>query len=151
MGDNKDKKSNSFGMIGVVLGVIALGMALFHFWSGPISPSPAVEVTIADQACKIKKAVEAKIKGKKYKRAIARTSRFNGDRIVDMATIGTAFLAIILAVISFIRHENIRVCGSAVVLGGGAIAFQFLTVALGVIVFAIIITAVLSQMGLDIW
>ena len=146
----KKSNTNKFGLPGVAIGIIALGMALFHFWLGPISPPPPMEVTIADHAVKIKKAVEAKIKGEKYKAPPTPSNRFDGDRMFDVATIAAGFLAIILAVVSFIRHESIRVSGSAVALGGGAIAFQFLTVALGVIIFVILIAIVLNQIGIDI-
>ena len=146
----KISKSNKFGLFGVVFGIIALGMSLFHFWAGPITPPQPMEETIADHAVKIKKAVEAKLKGEEYKAPSSKSSRFDGDRIFDIATIAAGFLAIVLAVVSFIRHESMRVSGSAVALGGGAIAFQFFTVALGVIVFVILIAIVLNQLGLDI-
>ena len=146
----KKSNSNKFGLTGVAIGIIALGMALFHFWLGPISAPPPMEETISDQAVKIKRAVEAKIKGDEYKAPSTNSNRFDGDRIADIATIAAGFLAIVLAVVSFIRHESIRVSGSAVALGGGAIAFQFLTVALGVIVFVILIAVVLNQLGIDI-
>ena len=41
-----------------------------------------------------------------------------------------------------------RVAGGAAVLGGSAIAFQFAVVALGAVVLAILVAAVLSQIGI---
>ena len=66
-----------------------------------------------------------------------------------VATIGTAFVAIILAVVSFIRREDLRVGGSAAALGAGAIAFQFLAMALMAIVAVILIGVVLNAIGID--
>ena len=57
-------------------------------------------------------------------------------------------LAIILGVVGFARKESVRAAGGAAVLGGIAMAFQFAVMALGAIVVAILIAAVISQIGI---
>jgi hypothetical protein len=54
-------------------------------------------------------------------------------------------LAIILGVIGYATREPLRVAGGSVVLGGAAIAFQFAVLALGAIMLAIMVAAVLGQ------
>ena len=46
----------------------------------------------------------------------------------------------------FAKHEPVRVAGGAAVLGAGAIAFQFAALAVGAIIVAILIAAVISQL-----
>jgi hypothetical protein len=66
-----------------------------------------------------------------------------------MATSILGGLAVILGVSSFAKREPFRVGGGAAFRGGSAIAFQFAVIALGAIVLAILIGAVISQIGMD--
>jgi len=70
------------------------------------------------------------------------------DKILNLGTAILGGLAIILGVLSYARKEPLRVAGGAAVLGAGAIAFQFAAVALGIIVLVILVSAVLSQIGI---
>jgi hypothetical protein len=142
------KRKNTIGIIGVIFGMLALGMALLHFWAGPFDRYPALEEIVADKALSIKERVISKLKGDKTV-VMAPKREYSKDNLVDIATISFGFLAIICAVISFIKREDKRASGSAVFLGIGAIGFQLLTVALGVIVVALLVAAVLSSLGLS--
>lgn len=35
-------KTRTTGLVGVVFGLFALGVALLHFWLGPLEPTPAL-------------------------------------------------------------------------------------------------------------
>ena len=142
------KKPSPFGLVGVILGFVALGVALAHFWLGPIEPAPALEDLVADKAVKIKKAVEARLRGEVLDRNTVSAS-FDKDELIRATTIGAAFIAIVFAVVSFIKREDLRVSGSAIGLASGAIAFEFAALALGVIVAAILIGVVLSVIGIS--
>lgn len=139
---------NKIGIIGTILGLFALGMAIFHFWYGPIDKQPALEDAVAEQALKIKDRVIAKLKGDKST-IYAPKRKYSKDDIFDFFTLLFGFSAIMLAVVSFIKREDKRACGSAVLLGVGAITFQFLTVALGIIIFVVLVAAVLGSLGLS--
>lgn len=142
-------KRNTLGLIGLVIGITALGAALFHFWAGPINESPPLEEVVADKAVKIRDSVVARLKGEEP--ATTTKSRvWDADRIVDISTVAGGFLAIVLGAVAFIRREDLRISGSAVAFGGGAIAFQFAAIAVGAIVFAILIAAVLSKLDFGI-
>ena len=140
---------SSFGLVGVVAGVIALGLALVHFWAGPFSPKPSIEEVVAEKAVKIRDSVVARLKGLQ-KPASVQPQGFDTDHVITTSTIVAGFLAVVLAVVSYIRREDNRVSMSAVALGGGAIALQYLAVALGAIVLAILIAAVLSKLDFSI-
>jgi len=135
--------------VGVVVGVVAFGLALAHFWAGPFSPKPPLEEVVAEKAVKIRDAVVAKLKGDENT-APAQAQSFDTDRVVTISTIVASFLAIVLAVVSYIRREDKRVSGSAVALGGVALAVQYLAVAIGAIVLAILVAAVLSKLDFGI-
>lgn len=142
-------RSNNIGIIGVFLGVISLGMALFHFWYGPLDTHPALEDAVAEKALSIKERVISKIKGDKTTQYAQPKKTYDKDEIFDFVTVGIAFIAIVFAVVSFVKREEKRACIAAALLGIGAITFKFLTIALGAIIFVILVAAVLGSLGLS--
>ena len=143
-----EESRSTIGFIGISVGAIALLMAIIHFWMGPISPQPSVEKTVAEKAVAIKNATIAALKGEKIEeKAVPRS--IDLDQGVRITTSVLGGLAIILGVISFAKREPFRVGGGAAFLGGAAIAFQFAVIALGAIILAILIGAVISQIGIE--
>jgi hypothetical protein len=141
MSDKKPK----VGTIGIVIGSVSLLLALFHFYAGPFSPQPKFEQTIAEKAVAIRDATVAALRGNEIQKETW-TSKWDTDKLLDVVTALLGGLAIIAGILAFARKESIRFAGGAAVLGGGAIAFQFAALALGAIVVAIILAAVLSQL-----
>lgn len=141
-------RTRAIGLIGVVFGLLALGLALFHFWLGPLEPTPTLEEVVAEKALSIKARAVAKLTGERIQDSPQPQTR-SLDAWVDILTVGFSFVAITCGVIAFIRREDRRATASAVLLGVGAIGFQFLTLALSVIVLVILIAAVLSSLGLS--
>jgi len=136
------------GSIGIAVGSVALLVALVHFWMGPISPQPSLETTVAEKAVAIKNATIAALKGEEIEEKPV-TRRIDLDQGLRMATSVLGASGLILGVISFARREPLRVGGSAAFLGGAALAFQFAMIAIGAIVLAILIGAVLSEIGIE--
>lgn len=143
-----EESSSKFGFTGIAIGAIALLFAVVHFWAGPFSPQPTLEQTVAEKAVSIKEATIAALKGE-APIAPEKRSKMNTDEVVSLTTAILGGLAIILGVFGYAKKEPLRVAGGAAVLGGGAIAFQFAVIALGAIVFAILVAAVLSQIGIS--
>jgi len=135
------------GYIGIAAGSIAFMLALVHFWAGPFTPQPTLEQTVAEKAVAIKKATIAALKGENTEPAMK--NKMNTDKLLDLVTAVLGGLAIILGVISFARADPIRIAGGAAILGGAALAFQFVILAIGAIVLAIVIAAVLSQLDIS--
>lgn len=142
-----DKQRSVISFTGMAFGAIALLLAVVHFWAGPFSPQPTLEQAVAEKAISIKEATIAALKGEEAK-APVKPSSMDTDQIVGLATAVLGGLAIILGVFGFSKKEPLRVAGGAAVLGGSAIAFQFAVIAIGAIVLAILIAAVLSQIGI---
>lgn len=143
-----EESGSTIGFIGIAVGAVALLMAIIHFWMGPISPQPSMEKTVAEKAVAIKNATIAALKGEKIEEKVA-PRNIDLDQGVRIATSVLGGLALILGVVSFAKREPLRVGGGAAFLGGVAIAFQFAVIALGAIVLAILIGAVLSQIGIE--
>lgn len=142
------KESRStIGFIGIGVGAIALLLAVVQFWAGPFSPQPSLEKTVAEKAVSIKNATIAALKGEKIEQE-ASPGVIDLDRGLRIATGVLSGLAIILGVVGFAKRESLRVAGGAAVLGGVAMAFQFAVMALGAIILAILIAAVISQIGI---
>lgn len=141
-----DKAKPKVGFIGIGVGAIALLLALTHFWAGPFAPRPTLEQTVAEKAVAIKQATVAALKGQEATTKKRRT--LDADNVLEITTATLGGLAIILGVVSVARNEPFRVAGGAAVLGGIAIAFQFVAFALGAIIIAILIAVVLSQIGI---
>lgn len=143
-----EESRSVIGFIGIGVGAIALLVAIFHFWAGPFSPQPSLEKTVAEKAVAIKNATIAALKGEEIKDEVA-PRKIDLDQGLRVGASVLGGLAIILGVVSFAKKEPLRVGGGAAVLGGAAVAFQFAIIALGAIVGAILIGAVLSQIGIE--
>lgn len=136
------------GFVGIGIGGLALLIAIVHLWAGPFSPQPSLEKTVAEKAVAIRNATIAALKGEDIEEKV-QTSNIDIDRGLTIATGVSGGLAVILGVVSFAKRESIRVASGAVFLGGAAIAFQFALLAIGAIFLAILIAAVISQIGFE--
>jgi len=141
-----EEQKSTLSFLGIGVGAIALMLAIVHFWAGPFSPQPTLEQTVAEKAVSIKQATLAALKGEEAPAPQSRS--IDTDQAISIATAMLGGLAIILGVIGYAKKEPMRVAGGAAVLGGSAIAFQFAVIALGAIVLAILVAAVLSQIGI---
>ena len=143
-----EENNSTAGFIGIGIGAIALLAAIVHFWAGPFSPQPSLEKSVAEKAVAIKNATIAALKGEEIEEEVS-PRKIDLDQGLRLATSVLGGLAIILGVVSFARREPWRVGGGAAVLGGAAVAFQFAVIALGAIVGAILIAALISQIGIE--
>ena len=146
-----DRKSPRIALVAIALGASALLLAIVHFWSGPFTEQPKLEETVAEKAVAIRDATIATLKGeeKSTQSAAKETSSWDLDRVARLATGVLAGLAIVLGVVSAALHEPLRAAAGGVVLGGAALAFQFAVLAIGAIFIAILIAAVLGELGFD--
>ena len=143
-----DNASIKISLTGVALGGAALMIALVHFWGGPFAPQPSIERSVAETAVAIRDATIAAMRGEEIEDTQTR-SDYDIDRILEIASVVLGGLAVILGVVGYAKGEPARAAGGAAVLGAGAIAFKFAVVALGAIVFAILVFGVLSGLGFD--
>lgn len=138
--------SSHWSRWGMSLGSIALMLALVHFWGGPFSPQPTLEQTVGEKVTAIREAAIDALKGQTNKAEPKQTS-YDLDQIASITTAVLGGLAIILGAVGYVKHEPTRTAVSAGLLGGIAIGFQFAVVAVGMIIIALIIAAILHSFG----
>ncbi|WP_439102361.1 hypothetical protein [Congregibacter sp.] len=143
-----DRQRPIIGIFGIVFGATALLLAVMHFWAGSLSPQPPIETTVAEKAVAIKNATIAALKGEELEQ-VAPERSWDLDRVTTMATGLLAGLGFILGVVSYAMREPTRVAVGGVILGGAAMAFQFAVIAIGAIFLAILIAAVIGELGIE--
>lgn len=135
-------------MLGVVLGFLAFAAVVGHFFAGPFDPPPPLETSIAEKAVSIRDATVAALKGEEYE-ARSNVQPRTLDDYLTYSFLSLAVIAILMSVIGFVRHERWRPSIAGAALGGLAITFQFATVVFFGLMFAIILAAVIDQLGFD--
>ncbi|WP_415884867.1 hypothetical protein ACMXYO_09320 [Neptuniibacter sp. QD37_6] len=140
-------KNSKYGMLGIVVGALALLLALVHFWAGPFSAQPTLETVVAQKAASIRSAALDALTGKEPVNESA-VVHWNADKISDVVTAVLGGLAVIFAVLSLVQKEPSRVAGGAAVLGISAIAFQFIAMYAMALLVVLLIAAVISSLGI---
>jgi len=130
---------------GILLGAAALLLAIVHFWAGPFSPQPSLERTVAETAVAIRDATVAAMRGDEIEEQRI-VSKYDLDKKLEILAAVLGGCAIIAGVVAFAMGEPTRAAAGAAALGAGAIAFKFAVIALGAVVLAILIGAVISQL-----
>jgi hypothetical protein len=138
-------RKSPIGTIGVTLGLTALAIAIFHFWLGSFNPTDRpLSQTLTEKAHTLKESLKAKIKGE-GREDLEDQSQFEIDRAIIITSVTAAFLAIVCGVISFLKREDLRYSATAAVMGGSALAFHFIIVAIGIAVILVLIVTVLNR------
>ena len=148
MADNTPS-SSTFGILALALGFLAFAAVVGHFVAGPFDPPPPVEVSIAEKAANIRDATVAALKGEEYE-AQARARQRTLDDYLPYSIMGTAAIAILMAVIGFVRHERLRPSIAGAALGGLAITFQVAVALFFALLFCLLLGAVLEKLDFGI-
>ena len=108
---------------------------------------PAGSTTRANpnrKSTRIKRIPQSKTK-RREQGGLEDQSQFDIDRATIITTVTAAFLAIVCGVISFLKREDLRYSATAAVIGGSALAFQFIIVAIVIAVILVLIVTVLNR------
>ena len=105
-------------------------------------------MSIAEKVVAIRDATVSALKGEVVETTAE--SSWNVDRAAQTAAAVFGGLAIIFSAVALFRREPTSGAVGAAMLGSAAIAFQFIGLALGVIVFCIVLAIVLSAIGFDL-
>ena len=135
--------SRRLGVIGSIVGVLALIAAVLPHWVVPVSyPPPAADQVIVDTGHRIKDRLIARVKGSEYQAPPRETS--TGARVSEAsstAAISLGVLAILLVVLVLV----LRV---AAALGTGAIAVEISFFLIGALLLIAILYVVTNIIGL---
>lgn len=120
-----------FGLIGVIVGFLALAAAVLPLWVLPvIFPPKPIERSVVETARDLRDRAIAVARGTAQPAPRAETQIDHWYRILATFAVVLALAAIALAVVSFLRREDWRYAGTAAALGVGAVAFEFWVIAL---------------------
>lgn len=116
-------KSAFLGWFGFALGALALVLVVSHFFSGPFAPQHSAGVTVGELAAEMRDSALRSLRGEAQPAPIAVPWDIDDWLRLAGGILGAG--SVVLAVASFVRREPYGVGVGAMVLGGGAIAFQF--------------------------
>lgn len=142
--------SRRFGIIGSIVGVLALVAAVLLHWVVPlVFPPPPAEQVIVDTGHRIKDRVIARVKGVEYQAPKVENSAGRTWReTASAAAISLGLLAILLSVVALIFREERLLAGVAAILGTGAIAIEISFVMIGALILMAILYVVGNIIGL---
>ncbi len=135
--------AEKLGYYGIAAGAAALLLAVVHFWAGPFAPQPSLETIVAESAVEIRDATVRALRGETVQEK--KTVEWDIDKSIQVGVALCAGLAIVLSVVGFVRREPKRRVFAGVMLGVGAITFQFVTWFAIALLVVILISAVLEN------
>lgn len=142
-------RSHYAGWSGLATGILALTLALLPGWIAPVydPPSRPIQQKAADWMGDLKDKALAAIRLEPAPQPPAEYHNPWRDRRIALASLIFGFIALILGIISFVRHEDQRLVACAVALGAGAIAAEYFLTAAVILAFAMLVGVVLARYG----
>ena len=135
------------GWFAFALGAASLILVLVHFWSGPFAPQQSTGVSIGELAGEIKDSAIRSLKGEEQPAPVA--APWDIDRVLKAVAAVLTGGAVILGLVSILRHEPYRIGTYGAALGIGAILFQLFTWTIMAIIGGLIIIAIVESLGLS--
>ncbi|KGT77577.1 hypothetical protein MA20_23715 [Bradyrhizobium japonicum] len=142
--------SRRLGIIGSIVGVLALMAAVLPHWVVPmIFPPPPADQVIVDAGHRIKDRVIARVKGVEYQAPkVEKSAGRSWSEAASATAISLGLLAILLSVLALIFREERLLAGVAAILGTGAIAIEISFVMIGALILIAILYVVANIIGL---
>ncbi|MGY8633052.1 hypothetical protein RAD15_11305 [Bradyrhizobium sp. 14AA] len=142
--------SRRLGIIGSIVGVLALMAAVLPHWVVPmVFPPPPADQVIVDTGHRIKDRVIARVKGVEYQAPRSEKSAGRSwSETASVTAISLGLLAILLSVLSLIFREEKLLAAVAATLGTGAIAIEISFVLIGALLLIAILYVVANIIGL---
>ncbi len=143
-------KRNLFSFIGLLLGALALLLAITHFLAGPFSPPPSLETLVAGKITAVRESALAALKGVPLPEK-QRVRSWDIDTILTISTSFTAIIAIVFGVVATFYKENRLGIQAALLFGAGTLAFQvamvWLMLVLAVFLIAMVVAALSGNLS----
>ncbi|WP_128928591.1 hypothetical protein [Bradyrhizobium guangxiense] len=142
--------SRRLGIIGSIVGVLALMAAVLPHWVVPIVfPPPPADKVIVDTGHRIKDRIVAKVKGVEYQAPRPEKSAGRSwSETASVTAISLGLLAILLSVLSLIFREERLLAAVAATLGTGAIAIEISFIMMGALILIAILYVIGNIIGL---
>lgn len=128
--------------MGLVLGALALLVAVIAFWSPPAAPPASAK----DRIGAVRDAAVSAVFGVKVE-AVEVARPWHQARWLALAIAVAAVLAIIGGLVGWVRGENARYGGAATLLGVTALVFQFVASVVPALLAVLLIAALVTAFG----
>jgi hypothetical protein len=146
--DRPATKRSVLGGVGLFAGIVAFALAVLPFWiDEPAESNQSLGDIIAEKTVELGEKAVTTLTIRSGEPQAAARSGFDWYGNLGTFSAVLAVSAIVLGVLSFVRREDLRVCGGAVALGGAALAWHYLMIALIVIAVAIFLGGLLGTFG----
>ena len=142
-------KHDYFGWTALLLGIVALGLALLPGWIAPMYdlPSKPIEQKAADWLSELKDKAAAAIRMEPLPPPSAEVRNPWRSPRIALTSLVLGFSALVLGILAFVRHEEQRMVACSIALGAGAISAQFILTAALILAFAVLVGVVLARHG----
>ena len=142
--------SRRLGIIGSIVGVLALMAAVLPHWVVPlVFPPPPADKVIVDTGHRIKDRIVAKVKGVEYQAPkVEKSTGRSWSEAASVTAISLGLLAILFSVLSLISREERLLAAVAAMLGTGAIAIEISFVMIGALILIAILYVIGNIIGL---
>jgi hypothetical protein len=133
----------------MAFGVLSLALGLLPGWIAPLydPPSKPIPQRAADWVGELKDKAMAAIRAEPPPApAPDQRSAWREPRVAVWSLV-LAFTALMLGIISFVRHEDQRLVACSIALGAGTICSQYLLTAMLILAFAVLVGVVLARQG----
>ena len=142
--------SRRLGIIGSIVGMLALMAAVLPHWIVPIVFPPAsTDQVIVDTGHRIKDRVIARVKGMEYQAPkVEKSAGRSWSEASSVTAISLGLLAILLSVLALISREERLLAAVAATLGTGAVTIEISFVVIGALILIAILYVVANIIGL---
>ncbi len=148
-GKPETRRRFRFGGVGLIVALFAFAAAVLSPWIvEAVEPAKPIDEVAVDIAVRIKDRLVAKAKGKEFVPPPAETRTF--AVWYPAGTISLGVFAMCCGVIGFVRHEDLRINGSAVSIGIAAIVFQYFLILASVVILLLLVGLILSALGISL-
>ncbi|UPJ62664.1 hypothetical protein [Bradyrhizobium sp. 191] len=142
--------SRRLGIIGSIVGLLALIAAVLPHWVVPIVfPPPPADKVIVDTGHRVKDRIAAKVKGVEYQAPkVEKSIGRSWSETTSVAAISLGLLAILFSVLSLIFREERLLAAVAATFGTGAIAIEISFFMMGALILIAILYVIGNIIGL---
>jgi hypothetical protein len=140
-------RRHAFGWSGLIIGLLALALGLLPGWIAPLYDPPGKPIPqraadwlgeLKDKAVSVLRMEPAPLPPPEQRNA------WRDPRIAVWSLL-FGFTALVLGIVSFVRHEDQRLVACTIALGAGTISSQYFLTAAVILTFAVLVGVVLAR------
>jgi hypothetical protein len=140
---------HAFGWSGLVIGLLALALGLLPGWIAPLYDPPGrpIPQRAADWLGELKDKAVAAMRMEPAPLPPSEQRNAWRDPRIALSSLLLGFAALLLGIVSFVRHEDQRLVACTIALGAGAISSQYFLTAMVILIFAVLVGRMLARQG----